>query len=353
VTKTVYGSAWRARVIAGIVPLGAVLAAIALGALLISVAGFHPGSAYHALLKGAFGSMRSLSETLVRFCPLGLSALAVLVGFRAGFFTIGVEGQFYMGALAASIAALGFPALPPLVLIPAVVIAGMAGGALWALIAGVLKMRLGVNEVISTIMLNNIATLLIDYLVRGPLREPGSELQQTPLLPRAAWLPRVLAHTRLHPGVLLPLLAGGLVYLFFWRMSAGYRVRVIGANPTAARYAGISVDRSLLLAVALSGALAGLAGAVEVQGISHRLQAGIGSDYGYTAIPITLLGGMLPGPTLLASFFFAALGVGATMMQLKAFVPLPIVTLLQGLIILFVIGSEGLKRHIGDRAKNA
>jgi general nucleoside transport system permease protein len=349
VTKTVYGS----RLIQAMVPLAAVLAALALGALFISLAGFHPGSAYHALLKGAFGSMRSLSETLVRFCPLGLSALAVLVGFRAGFFTIGVEGQFYMGALAASVAALSFPALPPLVLIPFVVIAGIAGGALWALIAGVLKVRLGVNEVISTIMLNNIATLLIDYLVRGPLREPGSELQQTPLLPRAAWLPRVLAHTRLTPGVLLPLLAGGLVYLFFWRMSAGYRVRVIGANPTAARFAGISVHRSMLLAVALSGGLAGLAGALEVQGISHRLLAGIGSDYGYTAIPIALLGGMLPGPTLLASLFFAALGVGATMMQLKASVPLPLVTLLQGLIILFVIGSEGLKRRISCMVRSA
>ncbi len=352
-TKTVSGSAWRARLVEGTVPLGAVLAALALGALLISLAGFHPGFAYQALLKGALGSMRSLSETLVRFCPLALSALAVLVGFRAGFFTIGVEGQFYIGALAASVAALTFPALPPLFLIPFVLIAGITGGALWALIAGALKVRLGVNEVISTIMLNNIATLLIDYLVRGPLREPGSELQQTPLLPRAAWLPRVLAHTRLHPGVLLPLLAGGLVYLFFWRMSAGYRVRVTGANPTAARYAGISVHRSILLAVALSGALAGLAGAVEVQGISHRLQAGIGSDYGYTAIPIALLGSLLPGPTLLASFFFAALGVGATMMQLKASVPLPIVTLLQGLIILCVIGGQGLKRRIGYGVSNA
>jgi general nucleoside transport system permease protein len=323
-----------------IVPLAAVMAALALGGLLIGLAGLHPGSAYEALARGAFGSTRSLSETLVRFCPLGLSALAVLVGFRAGFFTIGVEGQFYMGALAASFVALNSPALPSPVLVSAAMIAGIAGGALWAGIAGALKVRLGVNEVISTIMLNSIATLIVDYLVRGPLREPGSELQHTAVLPAAAWLPRVLAHTRLHAGVLLPIVAGLLAYIFFWRMSAGYRVRVIGSNQTAGRFAGISVDHSILLAVAISGGLAGLAGAVEVQAVFHRLEAGIGSDYGYSAIPIALLGRMMPGPTLLAAFFFAALGVGATMMQLKARVPIPIVAVLEGLIILFVVAGE-------------
>jgi simple sugar transport system permease protein len=331
-------------------PLGAVLAALLVGAFVIRLSGLDPARAYLALARGAFGSIRSFSETLVRFCPLGLSALAVLVAFRGGFFTVGVEGQFYMGALATTVVALKVHA-PPAVLVTVSMFAGIIAGALWALVAGALKVRLGVNEVISTIMLNAIATLLLDYLVRGPLRAPNTELQYTAMIPRAAWLPHILAGTRLHPGVLLPIFAGVLVYIFFWRTSAGYDVRVSGANPVAARHAGIGVGRSILLAVSISGALAGLAGAVEIQAIFHRLQAGIGSDYGYTAIPIALVGKTLPGATLLASLFFAALGIGATMMQLKAAVPLPLVVMLQGLVILFVIGGGSLKSTFRNRRR--
>lgn len=156
----------------------------------------------------------------------------------------------------------------------------------------------------------------------------------------------VLEKTRLHIGVILPVVAAVLVYLFMWRMNAGFHVRVSGVNPIAARNAGINDKTSILLAVAVSGALAWLAGAVEIQGVFHRLQAGIGADYGYTAIPITLVGKMLPSATLLSALFFAALSVGATMMQLKPAVPLPVVILLQGLVILFVVGSEAFKTDL-------
>jgi ABC-type uncharacterized transport system permease subunit len=325
-----------------LLPVAAVAAALLLGALIIALAGLNPLQAYAALARGAFGSVGSFSETLVRFCPLALCSLGVLVAFRAGFFSIGADGQLYMGALAATVVALKTPALPAIVTISLALAAGMAAGALWALVAGALKVRLGVNEVVSTIMLNAIASLFIDYLVRGPLRAPGADLQYTSLIPKSAWLPRILPHTRLHAGVFLPLIAAALVWIFLWRMSAGYDLRVTGANPVAARQAGINVGGSVLRAVAISGALAGLAGAVEIQAVFHRLQAGIGSDYGYTAIPIALVGKTLPGATLLAALIFAALGVGATMMQLKASVPLPLVVLLQGLIILFVVGSDVL-----------
>jgi general nucleoside transport system permease protein len=325
-----------------LLPLGAVAAALLVGAFVIGLSGLDPARAYVALGRGSLGSVRSFSETLVRFCPLALCALAVLVAFRSGFFTVGIEGQFYMGALATTVIALKLHA-PSVVLALVSMFAGILAGALWALVAGVLKVKLGVNEVISTIMLNAIATLFLDYLVRGPLRAPNTELQYTAMIPRAAWIPHILAGTRLHLGVLIPILAAVLIHLFFWRTSAGYDVRVSGSNPVAARHAGINVGRSIMLAVAISGGLAGLAGAIEVQAVFHRLQAGIGSDYGYTAIPIALVGKTLPGATLLASLFFAALSVGATMMQLKAAVPLPLVVMLQGLVILFVIGSDALQ----------
>jgi simple sugar transport system permease protein len=323
-----------------LLPVVAVVAALLLGALIIAFAGLNPLRAYAALARGAFGSVGSFSETLVRFCPLALCALGVLVAFRAGFFSIGADGQFYLGALAATFVALKVPALPSIVLVPLCMAGAMAAGTLWALVAGLLKVRLGVNEVVSTIMLNAIASLLIDFLVRGPLRAPGTDLQYTAVIPKFAWLPRILPHTRLHAGVFLPLIAALLVYIFLWRMSAGFDSRVTGANSVAARHAGINVGGSVLGAVAISGALAGLAGAVEIQAVFHRLQAGIGSDYGYTAIPIALVGKTLPGATLLAALIFAALGVGSAMMQIKASVPSPLVVLLQGLIILFVVGSD-------------
>lgn len=340
-----------------LLPLVAIGAALCLVAIMIALAGLNPLHAYTALLQGAFGSVYNLSETLVRFCPLALSALSVLVGFRAGFFTIGVDGQLRMGALAATLIALALPGLPAWLLIPLAIGAGILAGALWALIAGGLKIWFGVNEVISTIMLNYIASLFVDYMIRGPIRAPDSDQQYTSIISHSAWLPVMLERTRLHLGVLIPVLAACLVYVFLWRMRAGFAARICGSNPTAARYAGINVGRSVLLAVAVSGALAGIAGAVEILGVFHRLQAGVASDYGYTAIPIALVGKTLPSATLLAALLFAALSVGATMMQLNAAVPLPVVMLLQGCIVLFVVGSEALrpwfKRRWNELFRNA
>lgn len=326
-------------------------AALAAGAGLMAAVGIDPVTAYRELGLGGLGTPRNVAETLLRFCPLALCALAVAVGFRASFFTIGVEGQFYFGALGTALAALAFPGLPPLILIPAAMAAGMAAGAVWGLLAGWLKVRFGVNEVIGTLMLNYIAVLFVQYLLRGPIRAPGSEVQFTPLIPAAAMLPRVVPWARLSWGIAVPFLAGYAVQVFQRRTWAGFRAQAFGANPLAARYAGISGSRSVLVVTAVSGALAGLAGALVVQGEFHRLQAGIGADYGYTAIPIALVGQTNPAGTLVTAFLFAAMDVGATMMQLKAAVPLPMVRLLEGLMILFVVGgrmvlSAGLGRRV-------
>jgi simple sugar transport system permease protein len=332
--------------------LGAVAAALAVGGLLVAFIGARPGAAYYELWAGGFGSWRNMSETLLRFCPLALCALAVSVGFRASFFTIGVEGQFYFGALAATMAGIWFPGLPAFVLIPLAMACGIAAGALWALVAGGLKVAFGVSEVIGTIMLNYIAVLFIDYLLRGPIRAPAADVQYTPLIAAAACLPRIFKGARLTWGILVPFGAAGLVHLFMERTAPGFRIRAAGANPVAAGYAGIDSRRSLLLAAAVSGGLAGAAGALEIQGVFHRLQAGIASDYGFTAIPIALVGNLLPAPTLVAALLFAALDVGATMMQLKASVPLPLVKVLQGLIILFVVGSRALPMVVRLRRWN-
>jgi simple sugar transport system permease protein len=314
------------------------LAAFAMGALFMRLVGLHPGIAYYQLLRGGLGSVHGIGETLVRFCPLGLCALAVAVGFRAAFFTIGVEGQFYLGALGTTLTALELPHLPAPILIPLAMAAGTAAGSAWALLAGWLKVRLGVNEVIGTLMLNYIAVLLIDFLVRGPLRAPGSDAQYTALIPAASMVPRILPGIRITWTIVLPLLGALGVHLFLRRSWAGFCAQAQGINPNAARYAGINGARSVLTAAGISGALAGLAGAAVIQGEFHRLQAGIASDYGYTAIPIALVGNTSAFPTLVAALLFAALDVGATLMQLKASVPYPLVKLLQGLVILCVAG---------------
>lgn len=317
-------------------------AALAAGACLMGAVGIDPGAAYRELGLGGLGTARSVAETLLRFCPLALCALAVAVGFRASFFTIGVEGQFYLGALGTTLTALAFPGLPPLVLVPAAMAAGMAAGAAWGLVAGWLKVRFGVNEVIGTLMLNYLAVLWVGYLLRGPIRAPGSDLQFTPLIPAAAMLPRVVPWARLSWGIVVPLLAAYAVQVFLQRTWAGFRAQAFGANPVAARLAGIPGGRSIMVVTAVSGALAGLAGALVIQGEFHRLQAGIGADYGYTAIPIALVGQLNPAGTLVTAFIFAAMDVGATMMQLKASVPLPMVKLLEGLMILCVVGGRML-----------
>jgi general nucleoside transport system permease protein len=314
------------------------LFAFAAGALLMRIVGYSPGIAYYQLLRGGLGSVHGIGETLVRFCPLGLCALAVAVGFRAAFFTIGVEGQFYLGALGSTATALGLPHLPAPILLPLAMAAGAAAGSAWALLAGWLKVRLRVNEVIGTLMLNYIAVLLVAYLVRGPLRAAGSDTQYTALIPAASVVPRILPGARVTWTIVLPLLAALGVHLFLRRSWAGFSAQAQGLNPAASRYAGIDLGRSVLTAAGLSGALAGLAGAAVIQGEFHRLQIGVAADYGYTAIPIALVGNTAAFPTLLAALLFACLDVGATLMQLKASVPYPVVKVLEGIVILSVAG---------------
>ncbi|MBN1487819.1 MAG: ABC transporter permease [Anaerolineae bacterium] len=330
--------------------IGAVVGALLVGALLLLIAGANPLVAYRAMLIGPLSSRYGITEALVKATPLLLVGLGIVIAFRSGILNIGGEGQMVIGALAGSACALALPDLPGILLLPMTLLSSFLAGAVWGGIPGWLKARLSVNEILSTIMLNSIALQLVTFMLRGPLIDPqeiayGTGFPQTAQLPEQSWLPRLIPRTRLHWGFVVALLLAGLVYVFLWRTSLGYRMRAVGAQKEAARYGGIQVENSLVLAMALSGGFAGLAGMVEVLGIHHRLLDGISAGYGFSGIVAALFGQLHPLGTIPAAILFGALTLGADMMQRAVEVPAAIVLTIQGLVVLFVVGSDVLMRR--------
>jgi simple sugar transport system permease protein len=305
-------------------------------ALLLRLLGFEVGPAMTALWSGSLGSSYALtSGTLVRSTPLILTGLSVALAFRAGVFNIGSEGQFLVGASAAAAVALipGISAsYAALVLALA---AGVLAGGTWAGVAAVLRSRFHVLEVLSTILLNFVALYLVSYLVRGPLQEPLHIYPQSSSIPIAARLPRLAPASRLHAGFVLALLAGAAAWWLLRFTSAGFRIRASGANPDAARSAGlIDVDRATTQAFLISGALAGLAGAIEVTGVTYALYENISPGYGYTGIAVALLARLDPLGVIASGLLFGALEAGASAMQREAGVPSVVVSVVEALIIL-------------------
>jgi len=318
----------------------ALVGALAVSALIVALAGRDPAVAFGALWYGAFGSADSLSEVAVKTCPLLLCGLAIAISFQAGVWNIGVEGQLLMGALA--MAALGTHELPlPAGLtLGAYLMAAAAAGAVWAGIAGVLKLRRNVNEVISTIMLNFVALGLIGYLVQGPLMEAGGRYPQTDAILPALWMPRLVLGHRAHAGLPLALLIAGAMHVLLYRGVAGYEMRAAGLNPAAARLAGIGVDGRLLLSLLVSGALAGLAGGIEVSAVTHRLYEHFSPGWGFTAIAVGLLGRLSPAGVVVAAVFFGALDAGSNAMQRAAGVSSVLVSIIQAVVILSLVALE-------------
>jgi simple sugar transport system permease protein len=300
------------------------------------------GDALRALFSGAFGSWYAFgSGTLVRATPLILAGLAVALAFRAGVFNIGAEGQLLVGAAAGVALALSASALPAWLLVPAVLLAGGVAGAAWAGIAAVLRARFHVLEVISTIMLNFIAGYLVSYLVRGPLQEPTHIYPQTSSITNAARLPRFGSTTRLHIGFAIAVIICAAAWWVLRRTSAGFRLRVVGANPTAAFSAGlINVSTTTTRAFLLSGAIAGLAGAIEATGVTFALYENISPGYGFTAIAVALLARLDPLAVIGTGVIFGALESGASAMQRDAGVPSVIVSVVEALIILSLVAIE-------------
>lgn len=307
------------------------------GALIIWISGKNFILAYDALLKGAFGSRFSFSEVLMSATPLLFAGLAVAFAFHAGLFNIGVEGQLVIGGLIAGWAGYVIQGLPWSIHFPLSLISGIMAGALWGLLAGVLKAWRGVHEVISTIMLNYIAFRFTSYLVCpvGPLKAEG-QLPATPFILESARLSRLIEGTRFSGGIFIALVVAMLIHYLLWKTRLGYHVRVVGKNPTAAEFGGISPQITVAYTMAISGGLAGLAGAVEVLGLHYRFYSAFSPGYGFDAIAIALMGNLHPAGITLASLLFGTLRVGSILMQQTAGVSRDIVFAISGIIVFFV-----------------
>ena len=327
-------------------PVLALFLAFLLTAIIILATGKNPLTAFSAMFEGAFGSVASITETFVKATPLLLAGLGLTIGYRTGLNSIGAEGQMIMGGLCATLCGLYLGFLPGPVLLLITMLAGCLGGAAWAAIPGYLKARMGASEVINTIMMNYVATYFVAWLLDGLLREPPGYYPQTALIAEGANLPVLIKGTRLHAGVLLAIVAVFFVWFLLWKSPLGFQMRAVGLNPLAARANGISVNKNIVLAMALSGALCGLAGASEISGIHHRLMNGFSSEYGFDAMAVALLGKLSPAGVVISGLFFGALRVGANQMQRTVQVPAALVGLIQGLVILFVLMDVLLRNYV-------
>jgi len=325
--------------------LVATLSAILVSAAVLTAIGVEPLAVYRVILTEPLKDMYGITEILVRSVPLILIALGISVAFRSGILNIGAEGQMQIGIISAAAVALALPELPKPLLLPLVLTVGALGGALWGGIAGALKARLGGNEILATVMLNYIAAQIYGFLLRGPMIDPseltvGSGTPQTMRLARTAWLERLIPGTRLHSGLIIALAMAVVVFVVLWRTTAGFRLRASGAEPKAARYAGIRVERSLIAAMLISGGFAGLAGAVELAGVHRRAIEAISSGYGFSGIVVALFGGLHPAFIVPSALFFGLLLIGADMTQRAMSVPANMVYVLQGAIILSIVAAK-------------
>jgi ABC-type uncharacterized transport system permease subunit len=317
-------------------PLLASISAFLVIAAGLWFAGADVSAVFSALFVGAVGDMYRMTETLVKACPLLFTGLAVIFALHAGVWNIGAEGQLLLGALATASVGRSVAPLPSVLGILIVCSTAMLAGGLWAAIAAYLKTKRGVNEVISTIMLNFIASGLVSYSVHGPLMESAGQYPQTDPLPIAAQLPRLLPPTRLHLGVPLTVVAACAVNFLLFHTKGGFRLRATGANPLAAQLAGIPVKHEITLAFLLSGALAGLAGAIEVSGVTQRVYERFSPGYGYTAIVVALVGQQSPLGVFLAAVFFGALEAGSGTMQRVAGASSVLVAVIQATVVFFL-----------------
>jgi len=338
-------------------PLLALVFALAVCAVILLLLGVNPIEAYAAMIAGAFGTVSGITQSIAKATPLLLVGLGICIAFRASVINIGAEGQIILGALGATWFSLAFrPILPDALLVIGTLLAGFLAGAFWGFIPGILKARFGVNEILSTVMLNVVATQILLAMLKGPLMDTtgvtaGTFLPQSEQLPETVWLAKLVPQTLLHTGAIFAVVLAFVVYIFLWRTTIGYRIRAVGLNPEASRYAGIRVPVYQALALTLAGGLAGLAGVVEVIGVQHRLLEGITSGYGFSGIVAALFGSLHPLGTIPASYLFGSLLVGADKMQRAMQVPSSLVDVLLGLVVLFVVGSQYYaRRRAANRA---
>jgi len=312
----------------------------------IALMGVSPLRAYGYLLRGAFGDLNSVAETLVKAIPLVFTGLSYAFAYRCGLINIGAEGQLYMGGLATAIVGVYVKGIPALIHVPLALTAGFLAGALWGLIPGVLKARLGVSEIINTIMMTYIAQLFVGYMVTGPIKEPGY-FPQTALVEPSAMLPKILPPTRLHLGLVFALLAVAAFWVVLWGTPYGFAVRAVGLNARAAEAAGIAPGPTMASALAVAGGFAGLAGSCEILGVQFRLLQGFSPGFGWDGIAVGLLGQATPLGVLAAAVFFGALRAGGNVMQRGVGVPVAVIYVVQAIIIIVVVASMYLQPRRG------
>ena len=339
-------------------PLVAVMAAFLVGEVMLLMLGANPIEGYGALLDGAFGDADALADTALKSMPLLLVGIGICIAFRASVINIGGEGQMIAGAIVSTLVALGLPDLPRVLLVPLVLLGGLVGGAIWGAIPGALKAYSGVNEILSTIMLNIVAVQLMNFLLRDMIMDPYEKaygrIPQTQRLSDNSHLPALPGGTRLHIGVLVALAMAVLAWVLLWRTSLGFRLRAVGHSSAAARYAGMPVKRTIVAALTFSGAMCGLAGAILVFGSeSHRFvtdgsSVGFTGSAGFNGIVTALFGGLHPLWTIPSSFFFGGLLFGANAMQRAVQVPAALIVALNGLVVVFVVSSDRLRRAVGE-----
>ena len=332
------------------VSLLAVVLALVVSAVLIFIAGVNPLIAYLALLKGAFGDSFAIGNTLAKTTPLIFTGLAVAFAFRCNLLNIGAEGQLYAGGLASVCAGIYITGFPAYIHIPLAILSGFAAGAIWGGLAGYLRATRGINEIISTIMLNFIAIFFVSYLVHGPLTEPPGFYHQTALIETTARLPVLMPKSDLSIAIIIAIFIALVVSYILWRTPFGLKLRAVGLSSKAAKFSGIPVNRYTVGAMSISGGLAGLAGTVEIIGGQYRLLDFFSPGYGFDGIAVAFLGRSDPIGVIFAAFLFAALRVGANQMQRTTGLPTSLVLVIQGMVILFIMGVV-LREWLKNRKK--
>lgn len=335
-------SFWRA----GLAPVWAIIASMAICAVLIAWAGASVPNAYALLIKGAFGSSFAIKETLTRSIPLIFTGLAVSVAFRAKFYNIGAEGQLYAGALAATFFGTGLVTLPPILMIPLLIITGaIAGGAL-LIVPVLLKTHLKVDEVVTTLLLNFVVLLLVSYLIEGPWKDPMSlGWPQAASIIDEGVFPLLLAKGRLHLGLLIAVFFAILVWLMMRYTVLGYEIRAVGYNAKAAEFSGINVNRTVIITALISGGLAGIAGVSETAGLKGYLTLDLSPGFGYTGIAVAMLAQLNPLAVIPAAIFLSAVYVGSDAMSRAVNIPTYIADVLVGVSVLAVLCSVMLSQY--------
>lgn len=327
-----------------LVPVTGTILGVLIGIIIVLPEGENVLSVLGMLLSGAFGSLDNFSESLVYTIPLGITGLAIALSYSSGVFNIGCEGQLQMGAAAATLLATRIGFSIPFFNIFLALGLGAVAGALWAYIPAYLRAKKGFSEIVVTMLMNYVAILFISYLVQGPMKDPAGVFPQSAMLEMASRLGRLIRGSTLHNGLWIFLALVVFVHILLFKTRMGFNIRAVGHNPNGARYAGIKVDKTIIITMLMSGALAGTAGGIEIMGVHYRLMEGFSPGYGFDAIAVALLVDLNPIGIIFSSLFFGALRNAANVLQIDLGIPVSFVYIIQGLAILFVIGSKEAPR---------